>query len=97
MQTETISINTNAVLREQADELFAEFGLDISSAINLFLRQAVREKAIPFAVRLPKRRIARVAKTPQVELEKTGFGCMKGEIWMAEDFNAPLDDFREYM
>jgi DNA-damage-inducible protein J len=25
------------------------------------------------------------------------FGCMKGEIWMAEDFDAPLEEFKEYM
>ncbi|MCL2624306.1 MAG: DUF2281 domain-containing protein [Planctomycetaceae bacterium] len=22
---------------------------------------------------------------------------MKGKIWMAEDFDAPLEDFKEYM
>lgn len=26
-----------------------------------------------------------------------GFGCLKGKIWMAGDFDAPLEDFREYM
>jgi hypothetical protein len=30
--------------------------------------------------------------------KKPFFGCMKGTvIWMADDFNAPLDDFKEYM
>ncbi|MCL2187566.1 MAG: DUF2281 domain-containing protein [Defluviitaleaceae bacterium] len=24
-------------------------------------------------------------------------GCMKDKMWMANDFNAPLDDFAEYM
>ena len=24
-------------------------------------------------------------------------GCLKGQIWMAEDFDAPLDDFKDYM
>jgi len=24
-------------------------------------------------------------------------GCMKGKMWMAEDFDAPLEDFKEYM
>ena len=26
-----------------------------------------------------------------------GFGCLKGKIWMAPDFDAPLEDFKEYM
>jgi antitoxin (DNA-binding transcriptional repressor) of toxin-antitoxin stability system len=25
------------------------------------------------------------------------FGSAEGEIWMSEDFNAPLDDFENYM
>ena len=24
-------------------------------------------------------------------------GCMKGQFIMADDFNAPIDDFKEYM
>lgn len=24
-------------------------------------------------------------------------GILKGKVWMAEDFNDPLDDFKEYM
>ena len=25
-----------------------------------------------------------------------GRGCMKGKMWMADDFDAPLEDMREY-
>jgi len=24
-------------------------------------------------------------------------GCMKDKMWIADDFNAPLDDFKDYM
>jgi hypothetical protein len=24
-------------------------------------------------------------------------GCLKGKVWMADDFDAPLEDFKEYM
>ncbi|MDR1922928.1 MAG: DUF2281 domain-containing protein [Planctomycetaceae bacterium] len=24
-------------------------------------------------------------------------GCLKGQIWMADDFDAPLEEFKEYM
>jgi len=30
-------------------------------------------------------------------LKEREFGCMKGKIWMADDFNAPLEDFKDYM
>lgn len=37
--------------RKEAQELFKSFGLSLSSAINMFLRQSVREQAIPFGGR----------------------------------------------
>ena len=37
--------------------------------------------------------------TPAKEEEKRVpvFGCAKGQFWMAEDFNEPLEDFKDYM
>ena len=43
-----ISIDTE--IKAKAQELFADFGLDLSTAINIFLRQSVRENAIPFNI-----------------------------------------------
>lgn len=45
------NINIDSDVKTQAQELFADFGLDLSTAINLFLRQAIRENAIPFDIR----------------------------------------------
>ena len=28
---------------------------------------------------------------------KRAFGCLKGKIWMAPDFDEPLDEFKDYM
>ena len=33
----------------------------------------------------------------KVEFKKSGFGELKGTIVMADDFDEPLDDFKEYM
>ena len=33
----------------------------------------------------------------QNQEKRRGFGCLKGQIWMAEDFDAPLEDFKDYM
>ena len=38
-------------LKEQAELLFNDLGLNMTSAINVFLRQAVNEQAIPFEIR----------------------------------------------
>jgi hypothetical protein len=32
-----------------------------------------------------------------VKAVASGFGCLKGKIHMSADFDAPLDDFKEYM
>lgn len=35
---------------------------------------------------------------PAADQEKRdGFGVLKGKVWMADDFDEPLDDFKEYM
>lgn len=44
------SISIDAEVKTKAQELFADFGLDLSTAINIFLRQAIRENAIPFSI-----------------------------------------------
>ena len=46
------SISIDAETKAQAQELFADLGLDLSTAINMFLRQAIRENGIPFSMKL---------------------------------------------
>ncbi len=40
---------------------------------------------------------AESAKTSAPPQGPKGFGCLKGKIWIAPDFDAPLEDFKEYM
>ena len=37
------------------------------------------------------------ADTTQEQKKERKRGCLKGLIWMAEDFDAPLEDFKDYM
>ena len=46
------NISINPELKEKAVELFSQFGLDLSTAITLFLQQSVREQRIPFEIRI---------------------------------------------
>jgi len=45
------NISLDVELKKSAQELFADFGLDLTTAITLFLRQSVREQRIPFEIR----------------------------------------------
>ena len=46
------NISIDPTLKENSVALFAQFGLDLSTAISLFLQQSVREQRIPFEIRL---------------------------------------------
>lgn len=45
------SISIDADVKAKAQELFADLGMDLSTAINVFLRQAVYEHSFPFDIR----------------------------------------------
>ncbi len=45
------NITIDADTKVKAQEMLADFGLDLSTAVNIFLRQMLRENAIPFSVR----------------------------------------------
>jgi len=50
--TSNMNIRMDSDVKAQAQALFAQFGLDMTTAINMFLRQAIRERGIPFELRL---------------------------------------------
>ena len=52
MSTTNLNIRTEKEIKEQAELIFSELGLNMSTAINMFLRTAIREQGIPFALKL---------------------------------------------
>ncbi|MDR2552891.1 MAG: type II toxin-antitoxin system RelB/DinJ family antitoxin [Treponema sp.] len=44
----TIRLDDN--LMERADSLFEELGMNLSTAVNVFIRQTLRERKIPFTI-----------------------------------------------
>lgn len=52
--TTNITIRMDANLKAQAEALFNEFGMNLSTAFNIFVRQSLREGAIPFKIHLEK-------------------------------------------
>lgn len=47
-----MNIRMDETTKKQAQQLFAEFGLDMTTAINMFLKQSVREQRIPFELKV---------------------------------------------
>ena len=46
----TLNIPIDENVEKEAEELFSDFGLDIPTAVNIFLRQSIRENCIPFNI-----------------------------------------------
>ena len=45
------NINLDPVLKKNAQELLKDLGMDLTTAVTIFLRQTVREQAIPFEIK----------------------------------------------
>ncbi len=50
MATTNITIRMNEELKKQAEELFSDLGLNMTTAFTMFAKQAVREQRIPFMI-----------------------------------------------
>jgi addiction module RelB/DinJ family antitoxin len=69
-QTGLIQVRIDEQLKTDAESLFADLGLDTPSAIRLFLKQAVAQNGIPFAItRQPPPAGLREAKMIQLREE----------------------------
>ena len=65
--TTNISIRMDAELKAQADTLFNELGMNISTAFNIFVRQSIREGRIPFDVSLNQPNAETIAAMQEAE------------------------------
>ena len=53
----TLTINTDEKTAENFYAFCEELGLDMSTAINLFIRTCLREKRIPFELKVAKKEV----------------------------------------
>ena len=54
MKTTNLNIRVDKEIKEDAETIFEELGLNMSSAINIFLKKVINERGLPFSVTLPK-------------------------------------------
>lgn len=50
MKSVNVTIRVDEDLKRQADSLFDDLGMSLSTAFNIFLRQSVREQRMPFQI-----------------------------------------------
>ena len=52
MAATNLNIRTDKDIKDVAEKIFNELGMNMTTAINIFLRQAIRSNGIPFKVSL---------------------------------------------
>ena len=54
-KTANLNIRIDPETKSQAEELFRNFGLTVSDAVNVFLHQSILQGGIPFELKIPNR------------------------------------------
>lgn len=88
MAVVSTNIKIDQDLKQESQALFESFGLSLSAAINMFLRQSVREQAIPFRIGNP---VPNSETLKAIEDARKGIGLSRGFTSVAElmeDLNA---------
>ena len=84
-----VSTRIDQATKQQFDRICEGIGISPSNALSMFIKSVINHNGIPFAPTLPAR--------PAIMSMAETMGCMQGQFKIADDFDAPLDDFKEYM
>ena len=67
MKTANYNIRLDPVIKTKAEETYAEFGLNLSEAINVFLHMSIKWQGFPFEIRNPKLNIQTISAIQETE------------------------------
>ena len=73
MATTNINVRIDTELKQSAEALFADLGLNMSSAITMFLKSAVSHDGIPFEVK-------RITPNAETRAALAEYGETSGQI-----------------
>lgn len=73
-KTTNITVKVDSELKRQAEEILSQSGIPLSNAINIFLKQVVAQKGLPFDIKFPFSQTIEVSSLTETkfnsELEK---------------------------
>ncbi len=84
-QKKPIHVNVEENLKEEAEQLFDDLGLNMTSAITIFLKQSIIEQAIPFIINKRNKDNLQVLKDLKEGSIHGGFSSVDA---LMEDLNA---------
>jgi len=66
-ETTSFSVRMDSEVKKQCEVLYKELGMNLTTAINVFLRQSIRAGGFPFEVRLDKPNAVTMAALKEAE------------------------------
>lgn len=81
----TLQVRIEENLRTEADEVLHEMGLDVPSAVRLFLTKVVQTRSIPFDIKASGLRVVELSVDPatQTKMDEIGFLWAKKKLQRA--------------
>lgn len=80
--------------KEKAEDIFKRLGLSPSTAINMFYEQVILQKGLPFAIKLPPKRLVPDANTEKEFAEFLHERYQKIDQDGGKEFNQFLADHK---
>lgn len=69
-KTTNINVRLDPELKEQAELVLGELGIPLSNAVNIFLKQVVIQRGIPFEVKLPPEKSNAFSELNKLEINE---------------------------
>jgi len=94
MKTANYNIRLDPAIKSKAEETYAEFGLNLSEAINVFLHMSIKVAGFPFEVRNPRlnaETILAMQETEQILEEYNNGTRTSKDITNAREMFAAMD------
>ncbi len=88
MTKKNMTIRMEPELKAEAQKIFSSLGMDMSTAINVFLKQVVRIKGIPFELRLEELNATTIAAIDAAEKGDDMYGPFDSTAELMEALNA---------
>lgn len=97
MASYVMQIRIDEQLRNEASEVYERLGIDIPTAVRMFLKRSVLDNGIPFAMTLPKdNMITSKAVKALNEIQESAMADGKAEMCL-DEINAEIADTRSDM
>lgn len=86
-KTGTFQMRINPQIRQEAENVFAQYGLSLTDAVNIFLQQSLNESGLPFLLSPENGEYMKAKSTARLRAEiQKGWDSVETESdWVSEE------------